>query len=130
MTFKEYGSDGLQVASGRFHAGFLSRADCFPLDKVLDDEEYNERDLVFCGHSLGGAIATVVALRAKIRLEQIKKGGFMDQRRVTCITFGAPLVGDEGLRSFCQMHGLAESFFHFVNQEVHRARINCYRFLV
>ena len=121
-AFKSTGTDdGIQVASGRLHAGFLSRADEFPVDKVLSDGDYKEHDVVFCGHSLGGAVAMIAALRATVRLEQLKaatEGGKIElDRRITCITFGAPLVGDADFRDFCERNGIAESLFNFVNEK-------------
>jgi hypothetical protein len=58
---------------GKFHAGFLSRANLFPLKKILDEKDYKDKNIVFCGHSMGGAIATIVAIFAI--LEEKKREG-------------------------------------------------------
>ena len=50
-------------------------------------------DVVVCGHSLGGAIASIVAIKLFISLKR-----FFQKRSVKCITFGAPLIGDRDLR--------------------------------
>ncbi len=62
-----------------------------------------ETQLVFTGHSLGGALATIAAHR------------FPDSGRVGCIyTFGQPLVGNGSFaREMFERYG--EKFFRFVN---------------
>ena len=82
---------------GKFHAGFLSRANLFPLKKILDEKDYKDKDIVFCGHSMGGAVATIVAIFAM--LEEKKREGFEKKRRaIKSFTFGAPMVGDADLQ--------------------------------
>lgn len=44
--------------------------------------------IIVCGHSLGGALATVAALDLACRLDPV------DAAKLVCITFGAPQVGD------------------------------------
>ena len=84
---------------GKFHAGFLSRANIFPLQKILNEKTYENWNIIFCGHSMGGAVATIVAIFAL--LEEKKRKNFqdnLDQRSVKCFTFGAPMVGDGDLQ--------------------------------
>ena len=47
-------------------------------------------DVIFCGHSLGGAVASIASIRLKVEKARYKLKG-----SVKCITFGAPLFGDE-----------------------------------
>ena len=58
------------AARGRFHAGFLSRSEMFPLVKVLTSERLAGRKLVVCGHSLGGAISSIVTTDILIEQER------------------------------------------------------------
>ena len=44
---------------GKFHSGFLDRAKGFPVDKIFNDENYKGKPLIICGHSMGGAVATI-----------------------------------------------------------------------
>ena len=53
--------------------------------------------IIFCGHSLGGAVAGITALLAA---EYVKKGLNLDYDRVMAITIGAPLFADEDARKF------------------------------
>ena len=82
--------------NGKFHSGFYNRAKKFPLQKFLTEKQYEGRNLIFCGHSLGGAVAAVVTIFA---LQAVKRReGFGDKRTIRCFTFGAPLIGDVDLK--------------------------------
>ncbi len=59
----------------------------------MADPNYKEHDIVICGHSLGGAVATIVTIQALV-LEPFTES----ERKIKCITFGAPSVGDEKIR--------------------------------
>ena len=48
---------------GKFHSGFLQRALKFPMETILSDDNFKNSKVVLCGHSLGGAIASIVAIR-------------------------------------------------------------------
>ena len=48
---------------GKFHSGFLQRALKFPMETILSEENFKNSTVVLCGHSLGGAIASIVAIR-------------------------------------------------------------------
>lgn len=69
---------------GRVHSGFNREADdLWPfLESTLS---HNQRMLWFCGHSLGGAIATIVAARCKLSVNM--------NDPIELHTFGSPRVG-------------------------------------
>ena len=86
----------------KVHKGFNSYAD-FALRMLLDTVSYEflqqyraEKDarLLLTGHSLGGAVATIVGQR-------LLDFGF-DPDRLQVVTFGAPAVGN---KAFKQMYG-------------------------
>jgi len=80
----------LAYARGAAHWGFAERAQSVPIDyfcKLLSAGE----EIVFTGHSLGGAVASLLSLRV---LEHTK-GSF--QHQVHCITFGSPLFASDSL---------------------------------
>ncbi|EYC23663.1 hypothetical protein Y032_0015g2771 [Ancylostoma ceylanicum] len=58
-----------------------------PIRQVLKDPKYAEYKVVFTGHSLGGALATVAAARAA-------REGLRPGEEILVYTFGAPRVGD------------------------------------
>lgn len=80
-------------AQGRVHAGFAERAanvNCDPLANLFKRYE----NVVFAGHSLGGAVASLVLLRCLVsgvpRLDAADVAA-----KARCVTFGAP-VGTNG----------------------------------
>ena len=80
---------------GKFHSGFLEQAELFPIDKILNEEIFSEAQVICCGHSLGGAIASVVAIKLFISLKRS-----FQERSIKCITFGAPLFGNKESQNF------------------------------
>lgn len=73
---------------GRVHQGFREAygSVAIEIDAALDDTEAQGMDeqLIICGHSLGGALATIAAR-------------FLEAERTVaaCYTYGSPRVGDE-----------------------------------
>lgn len=68
----------------RVHAGF-HKAWLSVRDHVIEAVSSADR-VVYCGHSLGGALATLAALDT---------GCADPKKHIECISFGAPQVGDE-----------------------------------
>ena len=50
-----------------------------------------------------------------LEVERRRNAKADDSRNVSCITFGATMIGDSELRSFCDVNGIAENLFLFVN---------------
>lgn len=68
---------------GRVHRGFKLQLESIK-DAVFADCDPSKKT-VFCGHSLGGGLATLAALGYKLANPGAE---------VSCVTFGAPRVGD------------------------------------
>lgn len=100
------------LSRGKFHAGFLARAEELPLQKLLADGELLRRTLVVCGHSLGGAISSIVT--TEILMERQKRSQELFTGEVINVTFGSPLFGDDTARRFLEEKGFSEHMFHFV----------------
>ena len=70
------------------HSGFLRQLNSVTLnvEKVITEFKQKEPSgsIIICGHSLGGAIATIAAIKYTLRFEM----------PVYCITFGSPRAGD------------------------------------
>jgi hypothetical protein len=86
-------ADCLTAARPSVHRGFLRaylavRAKLW--GKILENvlRVGGSGRIIVCGHSLGGALATVAALDLACRLDPA------DAAKLACITFGAPHVGD------------------------------------
>ena len=100
------------LARGKFHAGFLTRAEEFPLQKLLADQSLQNRSLIICGHSLGGAISSIVTTEILIEREKRPKEQFTGE--VINVTFGSPLFGDDTARRFLEEKSFSSKMFHFV----------------
>jgi pimeloyl-ACP methyl ester carboxylesterase len=95
------------------HAGFYKRfEDSGFLDDVarlVTSEAYAHKRIVFTGHSLGAAVAAVFALHVLVSIPgEIRK-------RVHCVGFAQPLVGDHRLADYVGTHGLQDRFTVIVN---------------
>ncbi|MDG4656420.1 lipase family protein [Ectobacillus antri] len=90
--------------SGLVHHGFLSIYETCR-DTIMDTLlTLPNKSLLVTGHSLGGALATLHILDARLNTSLSD---------VTLYTFGAPKVGDLAFRNFYQLH--IPNSFRFVN---------------
>lgn len=88
-------------SSASVHAGFLSQY--FRVSHIIVMVMSTHNRLLICGHSLGGAIATICAYKIK----EISK-----YHSVTCVTLGSPRVGD---KIFCEkFNAVVDSSYRFV----------------
>ncbi|KAJ9454001.1 Protein EDS1B [Diplonema papillatum] len=85
-------TDVIAPSGARYHSGFYAAvqpelADILRVcNVILMDDANCVEDVVFCGHSLGGAYATVAAL------ELAASPFWKAEKRPEAVTFGAPLV--------------------------------------
>jgi triacylglycerol lipase len=79
---------------GRVHSGFKQEVDdLWPiLERALAD---NEQPLWFAGHSLGGAMATICAVRCQVSKISSNPAGLF--------TYGSPRVGDRAYVNYCRL---------------------------
>lgn len=80
----------------KVHRGFLRgylaiRAKLWNLLQDFILRTAGAKRIIVCGHSLGGALATLAALDIATRLDP------EDAKKVACVTFGAPQIGDKTL---------------------------------
>eukprot|EP00253_Pinus_taeda_P028661 PITA_28661 len=78
------------------------------LQVSADSTQRNLKPIIFVGHSLGGAVATLATLWVLGKRSR-KISPF-------CITFGFPLVGDERLVEAVGRENLGGNFFHVVSK--------------
>lgn len=92
---------------GYVHAGFDKAADLLwtEIERVIRETRISDPTIWFAGHSLGGALALISAM--KLFNSDITSS-------ISVITFGQPSVGDP---SFCDEfdHNLGSQTFRFVN---------------
>ncbi|KAG7671087.1 hypothetical protein Ndes2526B_g01138 [Nannochloris sp. 'desiccata'] len=94
------------------HGGFLSRAQGIPAASLLLHALKQNMRLVLCGHSLGGAVATLVMLRLLSSLQYVPGP---DQLR--CVTFGMPALGSPALGVHIDSQGWGKYFSSYALPE-------------
>ncbi|GMR33359.1 hypothetical protein PMAYCL1PPCAC_03554, partial [Pristionchus mayeri] len=77
------------VGVGRVNAYFHDVYDVFmrPLETLLANYKYRDHRVLFTGHSIGGAFATLAAVKTHVKR-------LRPPHEISLITFGAPRVGD------------------------------------
>ena len=70
--------------NGKVHKGFLEQY--YSVRRDILQNMKQRKNLLICGHSLGGALACICA------------ADLVSSHNVTCICFGAPCVGDKAFR--------------------------------
>jgi hypothetical protein len=83
----------MTLTPGAAHAGFLDRAKTIPLEYFRRLLVRGER-VVLTGHSLGGAVASLLALRL------LEATGRWCHAQIQCYTFGCPFFADYRLSRF------------------------------
>ena len=110
-------SDAMPVVP-RCHRGFLTRARAIPIVHLYAEARRTKRRLVLCGHSLGGAVAAVAALRLLLALRELPssdpartRSGLtaaddaVDRRQLRVMCFAQPAIGDAALCALVQDNG-------------------------
>eukprot|EP00759_Apiculatamorpha_spiralis_P001494 PhF_6_TR1054/c0_g1_i5/m.2194 len=108
--------DGLGLHNGltttaryKVHTGFLEEANkVYMVDEVSKWVEEEGYEIVYCGHSLGGAIATLATVRMLNDHVDLIRGRFC------CVTAGAPMVGCHNLRDLVTSYHWSDVMHHFV----------------
>lgn len=85
--------------SCKVHIGFHNAYESIKNEIKLD--KFRNHTLVICGHSLGGALATVCAT-------------VIDHQNVNCITFGSPRVGNDDFVDIFKMN--VRETYRFVHE--------------
>lgn len=73
------------------HRGFLARARSIPIHQLYREARARGKRLVLCGHSLGGAVASLCAIRLLQHLPPNL------HHTVSCYGFATPAVGNDAL---------------------------------
>ena len=98
-------------SSGSFHSGFLEKAELFPLREFVLSNFIQKKTLVFCGHSLGGAVSSIIYTELVIIRDRLGNTMTSD---VSNITFGAPLFADTDFREYFTSINTNLEMYHFV----------------
>ncbi|KAL7604521.1 hypothetical protein Lser_V15G20625 [Lactuca serriola] len=78
-------------------------------------KQHKDSPLVVTGHGLGGYLAILFALLHQHAVDVEESKGLKTAKRPICITFGAPLLGDETLRrAICERPQWSSCFLNVV----------------
>jgi len=106
---------GSAAAAAAVHRGFLARARGVPVALLAAHAAAHGRRLVLCGHSLGGAVATMSALNL-LRREADGGGGGggggTAAGEVSCVTFAAPALGNAQLAALVASRRWNDRFYN------------------
>ena len=75
--------DFFDIKNIKVHSGFLNQY--YKVCYQLKHESINKNDIIVCGHSLGGALATLCSLHLINEFPE---------KKIRCYTFGSPRVGN------------------------------------
>lgn len=115
--------DGVRrVGSYCLHGGFAREAADLQVEtKELVTDLLLGYRLVFTGHSLGGAIAQLIAIELLAYLSDVtiattlREAGITDPAsRIMCVSLGSPLVGNYQLAEYINLSNWARCFHHLV----------------
>ncbi|CAF1234651.1 unnamed protein product [Didymodactylos carnosus] len=99
------------TVQGTFHAGYYEQARLIPLAPFFYLlNKFQGYKLIFNGHSLGGAIATLVTVNMLADLRAIPL-----KERIYCIAFGSPFIGNEACSEYINAR-YQDHFQFYVNR--------------
>ncbi|KAG2634879.1 protein EDS1L-like [Panicum virgatum] len=110
-SLRAVGSGVPARANAAFLAAFRGLLDGSPLQSEVSRAVAEEKRIVFTGHSSGGSIATLAAIWF---LEKCTRQGSVNQAHPFCVTFGAPLIGDNIFNHAVRREGWSQCILHFL----------------
>ncbi|KAL5200824.1 hypothetical protein ABZP36_035178 [Zizania latifolia] len=110
-SLRSVGSGVPARANAAFLAAFRALLDGSLLQSEVSRAVAEEKRIVFTGHSSGGSIATLAAIWF---LETCTRRCSVNQAHPFCVTFGAPLVGDNTFNHAVRREGWSQCILHFV----------------
>eukprot|EP00268_Persea_americana_P013404 TRINITY_DN15885_c0_g2_i1.p1 TRINITY_DN15885_c0_g2~~TRINITY_DN15885_c0_g2_i1.p1 ORF type:complete len:622 (+),score=128.25 TRINITY_DN15885_c0_g2_i1:156-2021(+) len=101
--------------SALVHGGFLHRFHTLLMNSAFEHQVHRavseRKQIVFTGHSAGGAIATLATVWL---LEQFRKPDDCKRNLPLCMTFGSPLIGDSIFGRAISRENWSHCFLNFV----------------
>lgn len=106
--------EGAGVAGGRTlaaHRGFLARAGSIPVQQLYQEARARGKRLVLCGHSLGGAVASLCAIRLLQHLPPNL------HHTVSVYGFATPALGNEALQAAVREMGWHSRIRNYISPD-------------
>ena len=100
---------------GKIHGGFLDRMKKVTLESFFEIAIINEVDhILTCGHSLGGAVSTLVHFNILQTLSHTDEL-FVNSKNVVNMTFGAPMFGNYEFEKYLSDKNFIRNVFSFAS---------------
>ncbi|KAL6846615.1 hypothetical protein ACP4OV_024063 [Aristida adscensionis] len=110
-SLRAVGSGVPARANAALLAAFSGLLDGSPLQSEVSRAVAEEKRVVFTGHSSGGSMATLAAIWF---LEKCTRQGSVNQAHPFCVTFGAPLIGDNIFNHAVRREGWSQCILNFL----------------
>ena len=100
---------------GKTHGGFLDRMKKVTLESLFEIARINKVEhILTCGHSLGGAVSTLVHFNILQTLSQVNEP-FVNSKNVVNMTFGAPMFGNYEFEKYLSDKNFTRNVFNFAS---------------
>jgi hypothetical protein len=96
---------------GSFHSGIYKRSKKIPIKHFIEKLINEEYEIIFTGHSLGAAIASLVTVQ--VLTQKAVLAGF--EKKVQFIGFGSPLVACGNFKKFIE-EKYSDNFHFYANE--------------
>lgn len=108
----KYKSGALKIMKqGSIYSEFYNLTSSIPLAQFVEWLN-NGNNLVFTGHSTGGAISSILCLKLLLEYQIPLKF----RKNIVCITFGQPLIVDDNLANFMNISEFGKHFHSIINE--------------
>ena len=107
--------------NGKVHKGFWQKASLVPIEPFIEmiiNNDNDDKNIIFCGHSMGGAIAQLITLRIMEYFILFMNNNNENNRKsknikyfdkISCISIGSPLVASDSVNNWINSY-LNESY--------------------
>ncbi|XP_063711509.1 uncharacterized protein LOC134839816 [Symsagittifera roscoffensis] len=110
----QFGLETDETFEGEVHGGFLERMKSVPVEEILSLAlRLQVKFVVTCGHSLGGAVSSLVNIKLKKELE-VRNWTRRFSNNLINITFGAPMIGNYAFAQYLKKN-YSKKMYNFVS---------------
>ncbi|OVA14328.1 Lipase [Macleaya cordata] len=113
-SLRSIGNNETAIVNGSFLQQFTEILRISKLREKVNKAVGENKQIVFTGHSSGGAIAVLATIW---QLEQLRKQKSHNQITPLCVTFGSPLVGDRVFGHALRREDWSRHFVHFIMKD-------------
>jgi hypothetical protein len=101
---------------GEFHSGFLEKSEQVPVEFFIEKIVNEKYKIVFTGHSLGAAVAGLVAIRVLFNKQIFGNKKFSS--RILFIGFGSPVFADDKFKKYVEIYYKNNFHFYFNESDI------------